>query len=170
MFPFIPAEELNYEVKYSKYKTERGLMNHLAKVNESNRCIIEGPDVKHIRMSIEWRKSPTWGCNPHLTGSVVTTDGECHYDKDVTCSGCGYDKESTVMAEFLNAYLQGMLWRKRNFRTRKPPYGVRYQKGWMPYFEGGVGADCTVSVLKWLGFKLTSSSHGKTWDFYEFHK
>lgn len=170
MFPYIPSEKLGYEVEYSKYKTERGLMNHLAKMNDEFRKRAEYPDVKCIRMSIEWRKSRTWGYNPHLDGLVVMADGECMRDNDITCSGCGYDKKSTVMADFLNRHLSGMLWRRRNFRTRKPPYGVSYDKGWFPYFDCGVGADSTLSVLKWLGFKLVSSSHGKTWDFYELER
>ena len=166
-FPFIPKERLTFEVVYSEYKTERGLMNHLAAVNEDFKRIIEQPDVKRISISVEWRKSSMWGLNPHLTGRVQLQNEEWEYDKDITCGGCGYDKLSSVMAEFLNNHLKGMLYRRRNFRTRKPPYGVTFEKGWLPHFDGGVGANCTISVLCWLGFKVTSESHGRTWDTYD---
>lgn len=166
-FPHIPSEMLNYEVEYSKYKTERGLMNHLAEVNEDCKRIVEQPDVKYISMSIEWQRSSTWGMNPHLEGRIETVDGRWDYDKDISCGGCGYDKLSTVMAEFLNNHLKGMLWRRRKFRTHKPPYGVTFSKGWFPHFDGGVGENCTISVLQWLGFKVVCAKSGRTFDYYE---
>jgi len=169
-FQYIPFGQLDFEVEYSKYKTERGLMNHLEDINEQCRRIIEAPDVKRISMSISWARSQMWGMNPHLEGRIQFTDGRWEYVDDISCGGCGYDKLSTVMADFLNRYLKGMLWRKRNFRKHKPPYGVTFSKGWLPRFDGGVGARCTIDVLKWLGFKLVSSSSGKTWDFYELER
>ena len=169
-FPHIPREMLDYEVEYSKYKTERGLMAYLERKDEECRRIIRQPDVKRITMSIDWRKSSMWGNNPHLEGRIQYATGAWEYESDISCGGCGYDKESTVMADFLNRYLKGMLWRRRNFRKHKPPYGVTFQKGWFPHFDGGVGANCTISVLCWLGFKLVSSSHGKTWDHYELER
>ena len=171
-FPFIPSGMLDYEVESSKYKTERGLMNHLWDVNEECRRIVEQPRVKRITMSIGWVRSSTWGTNPHLEGRVQLEDGRWEYEGDISCGGCGYDKESTVMADFLNRYLKGELWRRRNFRTNEPPYGLTfYDKGcWFPRFEGGTGASCMIDGLKWLGFKLVSSNHGKTWDFYELER
>lgn len=166
-FSYIPSGKLAYEVKYSEYKTERGLMNHLSAVNEGCKRIVEMPDVKYISISVSWTRSRTWGMNPHLEGRIEFSDGRWEYANDISCSGWGYDKLSTVMADFLNRYLTGMLWRKRNFRTNKPPYGVNYMKGWFPYFEGGVGAGCTISVLKWLGFTVVANQSGKTWDYYE---
>jgi hypothetical protein len=166
-FPYIPSCELEYEVNSSTYKTERGLMKHLAKVNDECRGKAEQPDVKRIEMTVEWRKSSMWGYNPHLRGYVQFEDGRWESNTDISCGGCGYDKLSTVMADFLNRHLRGMLWRRRNYRTNKPPYGITYQKGWFPHFDGGVGENCTISGLMWLGFKLVSSSHGKTFDTYE---
>lgn len=169
-FPHIPRQELDDEVMYSKYKTERGLMAYLERKDEECRRIIEYPDAKRIMMSIEWRRSSTWGNNPHLEGDINFADGSWKHEEDVSCSGCGYDKESTVMARFLNHHLKGMLWRRRNFRKNKPPYGVSFSKGYFPHFNGGVGANCTIHVLEWLGFKVVNSSHGKTWDYYELER
>ncbi len=169
-FPYIPKGMLDIKVAKSTYKTERGLMNHLAGVNEDCRRKAEQPDVDRITMSITWRKSRTWGYNPHLEGRVRLANGGWEYEKDISCGGCGYDKESTVMADFLNRYLAGMLWRRRNFRTNMPPYGVSFRAGFLPYFCGGVGARCTLEVLQWLGFRLTTSVHGDGYDYYELER
>ena len=79
-FPYIPSAMLDYEVEFSKYKTERGLMNHLADVNEDCKRIVEQPDVKYITMSVEWRKSSMWGMNPHLDGRIETVNGRWDYE------------------------------------------------------------------------------------------
>lgn len=42
---------------------------------------------------VEWRKSRTWGMNPHIT---CGDEREC-----VRVSGCGYCKESTALAHVL---------------------------------------------------------------------
>lgn len=42
---------------------------------------------------IEWRKSHTWGMNPHIS---LGDEREC-----VRVSGCGYCKESTALAHCL---------------------------------------------------------------------
>ena len=42
---------------------------------------------------IEWRKSSTWGMNPHIS---LGDEREC-----VRVSGCGYCKESTALAHCL---------------------------------------------------------------------
>ena len=54
--------------------------------------------VKSITITIEWKKSRTWGMNPNANAQVEYKDGT--YDTgSASASGCGYDKESTVIRE-----------------------------------------------------------------------
>ena len=44
-------------------------------------------------LSMEWKKSRMWGANPTLTYKGTTV---------AKASGCGYDKESAALADFLS--------------------------------------------------------------------
>ena len=59
-----------------------------------------------IKISIEWKKSATWGANPHGEAWLSFIDKDGHRNsKYVTfggVSGCGYDKLSTAVAGCLN--------------------------------------------------------------------
>ena len=58
--------------------------------------------VKSMTISIEWKKSRMWGANPSATAKIQHQDGTYSSIGPFTCSGCGYDKESTVIAEVFN--------------------------------------------------------------------
>ena len=169
MFPYILNGELDYELRHkrNKYKTEKGFLAHLKKVNEENERIATMPDVVRIRIDIEWKRNRTWGWCPRAEYWVSFADGS--YDKGTAyASGCGYDKHSTVVAEIFNKCCKGMLWRKRNSRT-DAPYGINHagknhDKDYMPYFEGGVGISCYPRITKWLGGKWIENGSGKTYD------
>ena len=165
-YPAIPKNYLEgvRDRGLKNYKSERGMLGYYERENKKWADERLQPDVKRIEMEIEWRRSRTWGNSPHLTGHVVFADGT--FDRgEATASGCGYDKHSTVMAEFLNEHMKGMLWRA--MRRKGSPYGVSMRKGEAPYFEGGVGYESTVAVMKWLGFKC-EEHHGRIYDSYVF--
>ena len=44
-------------------------------------------------MSMEWKRSRVWGTNPTLTCNGITV---------AKASGCGYDKESAALVDFLS--------------------------------------------------------------------
>lgn len=128
--------------------------------------------VQTINISINWVKSSTWGYNPHAT---ITTDyGEMTEGR---ASGCGYDKESTSIAEALNKnnnILKLLYIAKNKKMTLKNNnnhdilgYGSGY--GVLPYFEGGVGAGSLMNIFRNLGYKITEY-HTKSSDFYTITK
>lgn len=146
------------------YKTERGYLKHLARLNDEKREEYTRPDIKRAEISISWHRSRTWGYCPsaemiaHMAdGSVITAQA--------SASGWGYDKQSTVVAELLNRAASGMLYRKRaQIAKGRAPYGV---SRWLS-LEGGIGLSCYPSIAQFLGGKMTHKE-GKTWDYIEFN-
>lgn len=144
------------------------------------------PALSFIDVSVEWKRSRVWGANPSVT--VRTSDGVFYG----AASGCGYDKESTAIAEAFNqspAILK-VIYTLKEKGLRRPPaqgralnpfhpqptredrrssnsicgYGVGY--GILPYFEGGVGASCFWSILEKCGFTCRNTASGKLFDAY----
>lgn len=162
-FAFISPAQLQFEKEHNSYKTIAGFMKYLQRINAEHEQKAVQPDVRRLVVQITWKKSKIWGYNPHA-------EYWCTYKNDelvhgfASCSGCGYDKESTVLARVYNACCIGMLWRKRN--TRKPaPYGVSLN-AFFPYFEGGIGAECYTGITTFLGGTLRKDANGKLFDQY----
>lgn len=121
--------------------------------------------VEKITIIIEWKKSRIWGMNPHATGNVKYKDG-MHAQFFATCSGCGYDKESTVIADIFNQTLKYKLWglTSEQMGTGKPYGIVDYGSG--RHFSGGIGTSCYYEISKFIGGKFESIGHSKTSDIY----
>ena len=125
-------------------------------------------DIKTISINVEWAKNPTWGYNPHAT--IYTNNGDTTEGR---ASGCGYDKESTAVAEALNNNndILKLLYTFKNKKmtTKKTNshellgYGSGY--GVLPYFEGGVGMSSLLHIFRKLGYNV-NEYHTKTSDFY----
>ena len=169
-FPWLTKGELDYEVKNNSYKTERGFLAHLAKENEKNKDKLSMPNIKRLWIDVEWKKSRWWGNCPRAEWECWFEDGTYLHGSEYA-SGYGYDKLSQVIADAFNKVAKGMAWRKRNSR-KKAPYGIQHvgkdaDKKWMPYFEGGIGANCYKSIAEFLGGKM-EWSEGKTWDRFVF--
>ncbi len=123
---------------------------------------------------VQWKKSKTWGRNPHCE----VHDGEKCYTG--TASGCGYDKESAAMAEALNQS-NGIL---RILCDRKEErlaelginasnedclgYGVGYSP--IPHFHGGVGVSSFRQIFKNCGYTLRNDHSGNYFDTYSLYK
>lgn len=166
-YPYLTEEEVKYYRKSSMLKTERGINNRIKKINDEHEQKAEMPDVKRLEIEIEWEKSRTWGMNPTASARWETSAGEWHYEENISRAiGCGYDKESTVVAECCNKILRGMLWRKQCDED-KAPYGVSFGK-WFPYFSGGIGMSCYYRIAEFLGGELEHVAGGKTYDKYVF--
>lgn len=92
--------------------TERQKANRIKK--ELARIEIEKNQrhVKSLTITIEWKRSYTWGMNPNASVEVEYASGDSrfYHDSGFKASGCGYDKESTVIAEIFNKYLKYKLW------------------------------------------------------------
>lgn len=166
-YPFLTATRFKEILQWKADFTERRLRNYLAKTNKEEREKAEQPAVKQLRIKIEWHKSRTWGNNPRLEYWCDLSDGHRIYGEGITCSGCGYDKESTVVAEVFNKHCLGMAIRKQKRNKKKEvPYGLHL--GDYPYYMGGVGIECYRRIAEYLGGKMEHISWGRTWDEYLF--
>lgn len=113
---------------------------------------------------VEWKRNKTWGSNPRVT----LKDGK---EYSGYASGCGYDKESTAVAEALNkdpAILRA-LYREKALNIDETNekifgYGVT---GFLPQFSGGVGMSSILSCLSRLDFHCNHVSTS-TADVYTF--
>lgn len=106
---------------------------------------------------VDWKKSRTWGKNPH---TELIVSGDTYRGK---ASGCGYDKESAAIAEVLNL-CPGTL--KILYDVKEAAlagdgdisnenaigYGAGY--GVLPYYERGVGVSSLVAVLEKCGYNV----------------
>lgn len=164
-FPFITVDQLKYAVKHNEYKTERGFLGSLRRINAKYEERANKKDIVSMTIKIYWKRSSVWGSNPHAEYWCRYVDGTGNCEDGFTCSGCGYDKTSTVIAEIFNKEFSGMLWRKR--RSKKPrPYGVRTD-GWFPSFSGGIGAGCYEAITRFLGGEFKHVAWSDTFDQYE---
>lgn len=165
MFPYVTEKELKRMMQENEWIKLDKFLAEVRKVNDGYKLRAERPDVKELHLSITWKRSRTWGHNPHLYWEAYLADGTWTSGR-CTCSGCGYDKESTVVAEACNEVLSGMLWRKRN-KKGETPYGIYRGKDWyFPRFEGGVGMSCYYSIIAFLGGKLKRTATGDDYDKY----
>lgn len=122
--------------------------------------------------SIDWVNNRTWGNCPR--GEY--RNGH-NYQNYRSITGCGYDKLSTLTADmfnddmFLRSYIANYIEKhainKDNIR-KKLGYGIRIVNG-RPYFDGGVGVNCHISILKKLGFKVVYTETKRS-DYIEFTK
>lgn len=146
--------------------TARKLKNRLMKEEKIEMNERQQTPVKSMVITIEWKKSATWGYNPCLNARIQFENGTYEITNNYRCSGCGYDKESTVLAQLLNDYLKYKLWERESMDNSKKPYGVTLNFLWNPHFNGGVGTSCYYDIMKWLGGKLEHTASGKSFDVY----
>ena len=143
------------------------------------------PDVQTVTIHVQWKRSATWGYNPHAS---VIINGVNRYEG--RASGCGYDKRTAAIGDALNqsAVIRKMLYqaKERALQAGYDPesgkrgyicesnreciaYGAGY--GTLPYFEGGVGMSSFESVFNACGLKLTHfDCSGKHNDYYYFER
>lgn len=150
MFPYMSKDELERDMQNNEWIKLEKFLEQERKKNEGYQARAEQPDVVRLVMNTEWRRSRTWGNCPHINWTCEFADGT-YMSGNETCGGCGYDKESTCMAEIFKQCLSGMLWRKRKTKKEKP-YGIRM--GWFPSFSTGVGVSCYYRIAEWLGGKM----------------
>jgi hypothetical protein len=126
----------------------------------------EQTPIRSLTISITWIRSRTWGSNPGAECKVITTEGHHLNSPIFRASGCGYDKESTVIAEAFNYYLRYRLHLPLNlssFRNNEKPYGLaRY------YYEGGIGTNCYYDISTAIGGSFEKIASGKTFDVFRF--
>lgn len=119
-------------------------------------------EVSKISISIEWKKSRMWGYNPTAEAVIFHKDNTRSYIT-AKCSGCGYDKESTVIADIFNASLKYKL--HQPLKTEKP-YGIYLDNH--VHYSGGIGTDCYYKISEAIGGKFKKVASGKTFDVYDY--
>ena len=139
--------------------------------------------IKSITINIEWKRSQMWGSNPNCTAEVSFQDGTFERSPVYKASGCGYDKESTVIAEVFNSYLKYKLWEFTEFNglLKHPVKNQYYKKEEIPYgiylpftgftwvsFNGGIGTSCYNSISEFIGGKFEHVASGKTFDVFKY--
>lgn len=107
------------------------------------------------KIDIIWKKNPTCGSNPH---AELMMFGKSYKAR---CSGCGYDKTSTVLAEVINKMLEdnGLL---RDIKKVRAAYDKKqfmfgfpfYDKNGKAYMDGGYGENATKEAAKLVGVTL----------------
>lgn len=132
-------------------------------------------------VNVEWKKSQMWGTNPTADARFIWLDsqGNKRYDNasSGSISGCGYDKESTAIANVLNQInpILKSLYTEKN-KTKNVGlkndaifgYGSGY--GILPSIEGGVGVSCYPEIFNKIGYTFKKLSSGKTFDVYQITK
>lgn len=142
------------EAKWTGYKTERGFRANLTKkFNDAMKQIdtIENAGYPaQATITVTFRNHQA-----RATLRYRTTTGQFKVIEYGPTGGYGYDKESTAMAGCFNKspeFLKILM----DARARKKtlPYGVSLANGrpYLPYYDGGVGAECFSSVLKAMGY------------------
>lgn len=132
--------------------------------------ISNAPEFTFMRISMEWKKSATWGMNPRAEGA----DGWGHYESG-SIGGCGYDKGSTAVAKVINqsnSLLKVLYLHAENNMGVKLHdlfgYGAGY--GILPRIEGGLGVSCYPEIFAAVGLKFETVASGKTYDAYRIER
>lgn len=160
----------------TKELTPRQIANRAKK--EAKRIEIEKNQkrVKEITINIEWVKSRMWGNCPRCEAKVFFQDGSFERSETFKAGGCGYDKESTVIASAFNKYLKYKLWElipeqreggHGSLDVGKAPYGINNYNN-HPSFAGGIGSECYYKISEYIGGKFDHVSSGKTFDVYKY--
>ena len=120
--------------------------------------LYEQPET--VRISVEFKKSRTWGFIPHAT---VTGEKRRSYGK---AGGCGYDKESAAIAYAINENPEVLrILYDHAEKGLAFPYSVRIWAG-IPSFDGGCGVSCFYNVFEECGYKFEQVANGKTFSAY----
>ena len=140
-------------------------------------AIMSAPHVDFIEINVEWKRSRTWGMNPHLAAwahySEPDADGSRVSSRfTATCSGCGYDKLSTVVADCFNHFLRRNLYEKpaRKWNNAdKRPYGIYYcEESNNRHYAGGVGIECYRAIAEYIGGEFVKVARGDSFDAFHF--
>ena len=156
---------------------ERYLNKGIATVEHMEALLDSDLKINKILIAIEWKKSRTWGNNPHCEVKVFYNNNQIETFTGAA-SGCGYDKRSGATAQALNKceLLKALLYKAENKRlkhhsevTRRDfiGYGSGYSS--IPVFESGVGFRSHETILNNLNFKTSLYDESSaTYDLYIF--
>lgn len=157
----IPKGKNNYTLEYVGKRAEKFFAKELQKELTEYEAVKNAPNVKEITINVEWAKSKTWGANPTATARIWLDNG-IFEEFTSKCSGCGYDKESTVFAGALNqskSIIKLLLELPENSL-----YGYYKGDDFLPSLSGGVGTSCYPSIFDLAGYNMRKIASGKMFD------
>jgi len=123
-----------------------------------------------------------WGSNPNAECWYSFTNNEGNYHSGYVTSGsiggCGYDKQSTAVANCLNQIneiLKPLYDLKNNQlepteKNNHEIFGYGSGYGILPTIEGGVGVSCYNAIFNKIGFEFKCTASGKNFDVYTISK
>lgn len=157
----ISKEKITEIIKKKVLKEKnKGLDEDLQKIESVEKAEVP----QYINIRVEWRNCRTYGNLSAHANIIINGLSFTGY-----ASGCGYDKESAAIADALNKSFSALkvLYTKKN-NTFDETQSNRQLLGYgvLPYFEGGVGAGCLLTLFKETGYQLITESHGKRFDCY----
>lgn len=193
----VAQETANSESEYltefekSKIKTGRFPVEHYAEnivkrlnkihtareIDRLNAVFSNDKEIKRIVVATNWRRGSMQANQCKAEVKVTYADYSTETFESERTGGCGYDKESTAIADAfnrINALLKELAL-KANEAIKKGEgyceyigYGCGYNT--LPYFEGGVGFNSQAKILSSLGYKMNHLHWTKKTDVYEFIK
>lgn len=143
------------------------------------KAVFNAGELLEVKISIEWKRSRMWGNNPSAECwySYKDASGDRHsnYVTSGSIGGCGYDKQSTAVAEVVNqsnAFLKAMYLLKEKHPTtnNRELFGYGSGSGILPALEGGVGISCYPRIFETIGYKFETTASGKSFDVYTITK
>lgn len=130
-------------------------------------------EIESLTITVEWKRSSMWGSNPTAEAYV---NGIGHVSSG-SIGGCGYDKQSTAVANVLNQVPQfkKLMFELKNKlsnckKSNRELFGYGSGYGILPNFEGGVGVSCYDRIFNAIGYEFKTVSSGKTFDVYRISK
>ena len=157
----MPKGKKEYDLEYAQKRIETVFSKELQRKLAEYEEVLNSPKIKEITINIEWTKSRTWGANPTAEVKIWLDNGTFE-NFTSKCSGCGYDKESTVIAGALNqskSIIKLLLQLPEN-----KLYGYYKNEGHLPHLSGGVGTSCYPSIFSLGGYKMKHIANGKMFD------
>ena len=178
LLELLPASKKNHvfaSVKECKEYLIKRLELHTAKKLDKTFSLLDFdqnlPQIESLTIEVTWKKNATWGANPtaeaYVNGTGFVSSG--------SVSGCGYDKQSTAVANVLNQVPQfkQLLFQLKDKKAKAKNhelfgYGSGY--GILPSFEGGVGVSCYDRIFNKIGYKFETITSGKSFDVFKITK
>lgn len=161
--------ELNDLKAYLIDRDLKRTQKELNKMLERMEVVNKAEDFKRIVINVEYKRSAMWGMNPRAEARVEMADGTCQHFESGSIGGCGYDKQSTAVANVMNQ-VNGLLKcmyiarEKDTKNTLREVFGYGAGYGILPRIEGGVGVNCYDTIMQKLGLSFKTLSSGKSFD------
>lgn len=172
-YPHLPAASFKKILDFDRRNgmSDRKIVNDLLKHDRVFAEVMNQPNVEQLIITIDWYDNRTWGKCPKASYRVRLANGKYMSEENAaSAKGCGYDKESTVVASIFNMFCKGMAYRKLKTAAGKKskPYGVYTSEFSGCYFDGGIGMSCYREIATWLGGKMEDTAHTRNADVYTF--